>query len=755
MAFTISISRFSFYFPSLLLLVSSSFLLCFSLSTVSISRTSDQSQTLVCALTNRSHLQCSSFPLNSIRFSLTDKLRNREFSGLVSGNGFVCGLTSPMDSNTSTILCWRFSDNGANMSYKRIYQGPELKELEAGTSRICGVEKLTNRTVCWQPVSPPQPDNYDSIAVGENFFCELSKPPGKIRCQGEENIAKVPSGNRYIAIAAGSRQACAITIDNDVDCWGQAQSQSLPQPREKFSALAVGENRSCGVRWPYGTVVCWGGSNNNDFSLPRNLEDINFVSIFAKGPIFCGVATKNHTLYCWGDENFESGVFAPFQGQSVIPGPCRKECPYGPLSGSESLCSSGLTICDLTRKDTQQDSKNKTWSSKNVAFLAVGCIGTVSLLLVISFLVYKSKCRCRVHDSGRLDDNRIIIDRPKLEKRLSSLASLGNPGQLVEFSIDELALATDGFSVRFQLGIGSFGSVYKAVLSDGRHVAIKRADLTNPASSGTSMRNRNRREDNDSAFVNELESMSRLNHRNLVRLLGFYEDAEERVLVYEYMENGSLADHLHNPRFEPLTWERRLRIALDAARGIQYLHEFAVPLVIHRDIKSSNILLDATWTAKVSDFGLSQMGPTEEEDVSHLSLRAAGTLGYIDPEYYRLQQLTTKSDVYSFGVVLLELLSGHKAIHMNEEESPRNVVEFVVPYILQDEVHRALDGRIQPPTPYEIESVAHLAYLAVECVMPCGRQRPSMAEVVSNLESALAACLAAPKTQPLSKSNNN
>ncbi|KAF3504461.1 hypothetical protein F2Q69_00039671 [Brassica cretica] len=364
----------------------------------------------------------------------------------------------------------------------------------------------------------------------------------------------------------------------------------------------------------------------------------------------------------------------------------------------------------------------------------------------------KNHCRCRVHDSGRLDDNRIIVDEePKLEKRLSSLASLCNHGQLVEFTIEELALATDGFSPRFQLGIGSFGIVYKAVLSDGRLVAIKRAELTNPASSGIT-RIRNRREDNDSAFVNELESMSRLNHKNLVRLLGFYDDAEERVLVYEYMANGSLADHLHNPRLEPLTWERRLTIALDAARGIQYLHDFAVPPVIHRDIKSSNILLDATWTAKVSDFGLSQMGPTEEEDASHLSLRAAGTLGYIDPEYYRLQQLTTKSDVYSFGIVLLELLSGHKAIHMNEEENPRNVVDFVVPYILQDEVHRALDRRIPPPTPYEIESVAHVGCLAVECLVPCGRERPSMAEVVSNLEKGLAACLAAPQTEPLSSS---
>lgn len=661
----------------------------------------------------------------------------------------MCGLVSLLDSNTSTLLCWRFSVNGTNMSHKRIYQGPELEELEAGNSRICGVERVSRHLRCWQPVSLPQSDNYLSIAMGENFFCGLNHLPGRISCEG---IAKVPSGDHYIAIAAGSRQACAITVNNDVECWGQTQ---FP-PLEKFSALAIGENRSCGIRWSNGTVVCWG--NNNNFNLPQTLEDIHFTSIYAKGTIFCGVVTKNYTLYCWGNENFQSGVFAPFQdqiSQVVMPGPCRKQCPYGPLSGSQSLCTNKLMICDSQRKvgafpDTQtQHSKNKTWSTRNIVFVVVGCVGTFSLFLVISFLASKSHYRCRVHDSGRLDDTR-TIDIPKLEKRLSNLASLGNRCQLMEFSIDELAQATDGFSVRFQLGMGSFGSVYQAVLSDGRHVAIKRAELTNPASSATTMRNR--RADKDSAFVNELESMSRLNHKNLVRLLGFYEDAEERILVYEYMENGSLADHLHNPRLEPLTWQTRLNIALDAARGIQYLHEFVVPPVIHRDIKSSNILLDVTWTAKVSDFGLSQMGPTEGDEVSHLSLYAAGTLGYIDPEYYKLQQLTTKSDVYSFGVVLLELLSGYKAIHKNEDGNHRNVVEYVVPYILMDEVHRVLDQRIPPPTPYEIESVAHLGYLAADCLMPCGRKRPSMAEVVSKLERALAACLVA-RTETVSRSN--
>lgn len=247
------------------------------------------------------------------------------------------------------------------------------------------------------------------------------------------------------------------------------------------------------------------------------------------------------------------------------------------------------------------------------------------------------------------------------------------------------------------------------------------------------------------------EFLSRLNHKNLVRLLGYCEDNNERVLVFEYRNNGTLHDHLHRLENSPLTsWTARIKVALNAARGVEYLHEYAVPTVIHRDIKSSNILLDTNGNAKVSDFGLSLLGPQDDE--THLSLRAAGTVGYMDPEYYRLQQLTTKSDVYSFGVTMLELLSGYKAIHKNENGVPRNVVDFVVPYIVQDEIHRVLDRRVPPPTPFEIEAVSYVGYLAADCTTLEGRDRPTMTEIVNNLERAFLACLATPN---FSRSNTD
>ncbi|XVE60677.1 hypothetical protein DITRI_Ditri05aG0147400 [Diplodiscus trichospermus] len=741
----------------------------FSLSTVSISETSNL--TLVCALVpslipQRSSLNCSSFPSPGIQTPFNS---NDSFSGIVSGHGFLCGLR-PSSSNISIMHCWRFFSNGSTIDFKRIYIGPALSQLEAGNSHICGLNE-TNALECWQwpEFNQTRDHNFSAIAVGEGFVCGLSEA-GKINCFG--NVAGIsgqePRGN-YSAIAAGFSHACAISLDNDLECWGNTEVGDTPQG--KFNQLALGLNRSCALRADNnGTVVCWG---HNNFSLPQELERLSFITIKAKRNVFCGVLTSNYSLFCWGDANFNPNNSMVFT--EVLPGPCRNTCPCSSLLRSGTFCSSGQSICQpcdrpfvpitpaLPSAPSAQPQNRSTSSDLNgrmVAFLVVGCVGSFSFLLVVAFFVFRY-CKgrgCRVHDSGRLDEtgapangvpNEAQIPQAPLgpavlEKRLSQLTSVGNTGRLEEFSLVDLVQATNDFSEDHKIGTGSFGSVYHATLDDGREVAIKRAEITSTSSYAIGTK---RQEDKDTAFMNELEYLSRLNHKNLVKLLGFCEDFNERVLVYEYMNNGTLHDHLHKLQNSPLvSWALRLKIALDAAQGIEYLHEYAVPPIIHRDIKSSNILLHENWTAKVSDFGLSLMGPGDDE--SHLSIHAAGTVGYMDPEYYRLNQLTSKSDVYSFGVVLLELLSGYRAIHRNENEAPRNVVDFVVPYIVRDEIHRILDRRVPPPTPFEIEAVAYVGYLAADCVRPEGRDRPSMSEIVNSLEKALVACLLPPDFPP-------
>lgn len=280
--------------------------------------------------------------------------------------------------------------------------------------------------------------------------------------------------------------------------------------------------------------------------------------------------------------------------------------------------------------------------------------------------------------------------------------------------------------------------MYKGKLWDGREVAIKRGET------GAKTK---KFQEKEIAFESEIAFLSRLHHKHLVQLVGYCEERDERLLVYEFMKNGALYDHLHSPTNTEKSssllnsWKMRIKIALDASHGIEYLHNYAVPPIIHRDIKSSNILLDSDWVARVSDFGLSLMGP--EPDVDFRPTKAAGTVGYIDPEYYGLNVLTAKSDVYGLGVVLLELLTGKRAIFKSGGDGggdPVSLVDFTVPAILAGEMVKVLDTRVGPPEVSEAEAVELVAYTAVRCVNLEGKDRPSMSDIVANLERALALC---------------
>nr|QEM38990.1 Sr60 [Triticum monococcum] len=298
------------------------------------------------------------------------------------------------------------------------------------------------------------------------------------------------------------------------------------------------------------------------------------------------------------------------------------------------------------------------------------------------------------------------------------------------FTLDTLRAATEGFDDDRRVGSGgSFGSVYRGTLRDGREVAIKRAKSWN--------------RDIEMAFNSELIALARANHDNIMCLLGCCVQSGERVLVYEFMINGTLHDqlHEHSPMAATmLSWPSRLTIALGAARGIEYMHVYASPPIIHRDIKPANILLNHLWTAKIADFGLSTL-----LDPAQGKPQQWGTVGYIDPEYNQPRHMTDKSDMYSFGVVLLELLSGRRVVQQYPDSmTPKNVVDFAVPHILADDVMRVLDPRLPTPTSHEAEALAYVGYLAADCVEAIGRTRPSMTEVVDALERALAACSTTP-----------
>ncbi|BAT75254.1 hypothetical protein LR48_Vigan01g164800 [Vigna angularis] len=287
------------------------------------------------------------------------------------------------------------------------------------------------------------------------------------------------------------------------------------------------------------------------------------------------------------------------------------------------------------------------------------------------------------------------------------------------FSYDDLKKCTSNFSENNEIGSGGYGKVYKGVLPDGKIVAIKRAQQGSMQGG--------------LEFKTEIELLSRVHHKNLVGLVGFCFEQGEQMLVYEFIPNGTLRESLSGRSDIHLDWKRRLRIALGSARGLAYLHELANPPIIHRDVKSSNILLDENLTAKVADFGLSKL--VSDSEKGHVSTQVKGTLGYLDPEYYMTQQLTEKSDVYSFGVVMLELITSRQPI----EKGKYIVREVRTLMNKKDEEHYGLREVMDPVvrnTPNLI-GFGRFLELAMQCVEESAADRPTMSEVVKALETIL------------------
>ncbi|KAI3443635.1 hypothetical protein Pfo_000300 [Paulownia fortunei] len=305
----------------------------------------------------------------------------------------------------------------------------------------------------------------------------------------------------------------------------------------------------------------------------------------------------------------------------------------------------------------------------------------------------------------------------------SSIAAYN--GSAKTFSLSDVEKATDYFNETRILGEGGFGRVYSGVLEDGTKVAmkiLKRYD-----------------QQGGREFMAEVEMLSRLHHRNLVKLIGICAEDRTRCLVYELIPNGSLESHLHGIDKEtaPLDWSARLKVALGAARALAYLHEDSSPPVIHRDFKASNILLEDDFTPKVSDFGLARTALDEEN--KHISTRVMGTFGYVAPEYAMTGHLLVKSDVYSYGVVLLELLTGRKPVDMSQPPGQENLVSWARPLLTSREgLESIVDTSLGPDFPFD--SIVKVAAITSMCVQPEVSHRPFMGEVVQALKLVYNEC---------------
>ncbi|XP_028754463.1 proline-rich receptor-like protein kinase PERK12 [Neltuma alba] len=288
------------------------------------------------------------------------------------------------------------------------------------------------------------------------------------------------------------------------------------------------------------------------------------------------------------------------------------------------------------------------------------------------------------------------------------------------FSYEGIMEITNGFSSQNIIGEGGFGCVYKGWLADGRVVAVKKLK----AGSGQG----------DREFRAEVEIISRVHHRHLVSLVGYCISEQQKILMYEFVPNGTLDHHLHGKGMPVLDWAKRVKIAIGAARGLAYLHEDCHPKIIHRDIKSANILLDDAYVAKVSDFGLARL--TDDAD-THVSTRVMGTFGYMAPEYATSGKLTDRSDVFSFGVVLLELLTGRKPVDQTQPLGEESLVEWARPHLIHavdtGDFNKLIDTRLE--NHYVESEVLRMIDAAAACVRHSAPKRPRMLQVVRALDS--------------------
>ncbi|CAK8533402.1 unnamed protein product [Lathyrus sativus] len=289
------------------------------------------------------------------------------------------------------------------------------------------------------------------------------------------------------------------------------------------------------------------------------------------------------------------------------------------------------------------------------------------------------------------------------------------------FSLRQIRAATNNFDELFIIGVGGFGHVYKGYIDNGlTPVAIKRLK---PGS-----------QQGENEFLNEIDLLSNLRHVHLVSLIGYCNDNNEMIIVYDFMTRGTLQDHLYNTDNPVLSWKQRLKISIGAARGLHYLHTGAKRTIIHRDMKTTNILLDEKWIAKVSDFGLSRIGPTGISK-SYVSTVVKGSIGYLDPEYYKRLRLTEKSDVYSFGVVLFEILCARPPLIRTAEKNQVSLADWGKNCYKDGTLESIVDPSIKGSI--ASECLKKFSEIAVSCLLDDGRMRPSMNDVVGTLEFAL------------------
>ncbi|KAJ4971867.1 hypothetical protein NE237_004966 [Protea cynaroides] len=646
-------------------------------------------------------------------------LKKTAYSHIAAGKNHVCAIRGFYYSNAdpSTVDCWELqpsSNNPLVSIYSSSFSDPSINNLVlryivSGEGFTCGVVR-EGGIVCWGPkavnlVVPAASETFVNLASGRDAVCGISGVSGKVQCWGQtDSFSEPPVGTRFVAITAGARHFCGIReIDHAIECWGNFDASSVPTG-SGFLAIASSDYTTCGVREDELILDCWGiqGPSSLDFSPPLQLCS----------PGLCTAGSCGN-----GSFVFNASILDVLEVTSLcvrkdltICLPCRSNCSEGFFPSSLcngnadrvctacSLCqnSSCWDVCGVPASSKMQGQQQRHQQIKKLIIIIASSVSVLTLVL-IGWLLLHRFIASEGHNQRLKNIGMSCIGKPVEEPETNNeppapLCTASSIGETQVFRLSELKDATNGFKEFNELGRGSYGFVYKAILSDGLQVAVKRANAA-------TIIHTNSRE-----FEAELEILCKIRHPNIVNLLGYCVEMGERLLIYEFIPYGTLHDHLHGG-LSPLSWTLRLKISMQAAKGLEYLHKEAVPSIVHRDVKTSNILLDSEWTARIADFGL---------------------LTSVDRE----QNADMTRDVYSYGIVLLEILSGRK--DYDKDFTPPSIVEWAVPLIRRGNAAEIIDRNVALPK--NVEPLLKLAEIAELSVREDPSERPTISDTALWLE---------------------
>nr|ADB97921.2 symbiosis receptor kinase SymRK [Arachis hypogaea] len=556
------------------------------------------------------------------------------------------------------------------------------------------------------------------------------------------NVSAKGSLNLTLAKASGSENGPLLNAYEimQVHPWIEGTNQTDVEVIKKVREQLLVQNQDNKVLKSWSGDPCilspWHGITCDHSSGPSVITDLDLSSSDLKGPIPSSVTemTNLRTLNL-SHNSFTGEIPSSFPLSSLL---ISIDVSYNDLEGSLPESISSLpnlkTLYFGCNEHLKEDIPPKLGSSliqtdggrckeedsrlDQVVVISVVTCGSLLITLVIGVIFV---C-CYRHKlipwegfvgKGYPVTTNLIFSLPSKDDFFIKSVSIQ------AFTLEYIEEATEKYKTL--IGEGGFGPVYRGMLDDGQEVAVKVRSAT--STQGT-------RE-----FDNELNLLSAIQHENLVPLIGYCNEKDQQILVYPFMSNGSLQNRLYGEpaKRKILDWPTRLSIALGAARGLAYLHTFPGRPVIHRDIKSSNILLDHSMCAKVADFGFSKYAPQEGD--SNVSLEVRGTAGYLDPEYYTTQQLSEKSDVFSFGVVLLEIVSGREPLDIKRPRNEWSLVEWAKPYIRASKIEEIVDPGIKGG--YHAEAMWRVVEVALQCIEPFSAYRPCMDDIVRELEDAL------------------